>query len=125
MAHDLNIYAFELPAIEEWLAGDDRTLRFQVVDSAGEPVDVSEATFAWGLWDREYLDDSADAILTGDDSGVEVVTDNRVNTENGIWEVRVDGEATEDMWGEYYHRPSVTQSDGTEASWRGPAILTA
>lgn len=123
--HELDRYAFELPAVEEWLAGDDRTLAFQVVDANGDGVDISEATVDWHLYEREYHDDAADALLSGSDSGVELVTDNRVDSSAGEFEVRIDGEATADLWGEYYHRPTVEQSDGTEATWRGEVVLTA
>lgn len=125
MVHDLTRYAFELPDIEEYLAGDDRTLAFQVVDSDGNGVDISGATVEWRLFRRAYETGDSAAILTGDDADVELVTDNRVDTSVGEWEVRIDGEATADEWGEYYHRPRVVQSDGTEASWIGELILTA
>jgi len=123
--HDLSLFAFELPTVEEWLAGDDRVLAFQVTDDAENPVDISNATVSWGLWTRPYQDADPDAVLTDADSGVEVVTDTRVDTTNGEFEVRVDGEATDGEFGEYCQRPLVEQSDGTEASWRGKIILTA
>lgn len=123
--HELSQFAFELPDIEEWLAGDDRTLAFQVVDDQGDPVDISGATVSWALFDRFYQDDPADAVLDDSDSGVELVTDNRVDTTAGEWQVRIDGEATDDIWGRKYHRPRVEQTDGTEASWVGTVILTA
>jgi len=96
-----------------------------VTDAAGDPVDVSDVTFTWGLWNRAYQDDPADAVLTGDDSGVEIVTDDRVDTTAGEWEVRFDPAATEGLYGEYYQRPEVEQSDGSTASWAGEVILTA
>lgn len=123
--HDLSIYDFELPDVSEWLAGDDRTLAFQVVDGDGSGVDISNATVTWSLFGREYQDDPADAILTESDSSVEVVTDNRVDTSVGEFEVRIDGEATEAEYGVYYQRPVVNQSDGTNASWRGEIVITA
>jgi hypothetical protein len=123
--HELDLYAFELPAIEEWISGDDRTLAFQVVDDTGAAVDISNATPDWRLYARPYHDDPADAVLTGDDSGVEIVTDSRVDTTNGEWEVWVDGDATGDRWGNYWHRPVVEQPDGTRASWKGKIVLTA
>lgn len=123
--HDLSLYAFELPTIEEWLSGDDRTLAFQVTDDTETGVDISNATVEWGLWARPYQDADADAVLTGADSGVEIVTDNRVDTTVGEFEVRIDGDVTADEYGAYWHRPRVIQQDGTEASWRGKAVLTA
>ena len=123
--HELTQYLAELPAIEEWYSGDDRALSFQVVDADGDGVDITNATVAWELYERPYNDDPNNAVLTGSDSGVELVTDSRVDSSIGQWEVRVDGEATDDLWGRYHHRPRVEQSDGTEASWRGLVVLTA
>lgn len=125
MVHELSQYAFELPGVTEWLSGDDRVLAFQVVDEDGTGQDISSATVQWRLFDRAYQDDSADAIVTESDSGVEVVTDTRVDTSIGEFEVRVDGDVTAEEWGEYYHRPIVEQADGTRASWRGEVVLTA
>ena len=125
MPHDLTQTAFELADIEEWLAGDDRVLAFQVVDASGAGVDISSATVMWSLFEREYQSDPADAVLSESDGGVEVVTDSRVDTSVGEFDVRIDGEATDDLYGEYYQRPNVEQTDGTEASWRGDVILTA
>lgn len=125
MPHQLSQYVSELPAVEDWLSGDDRALVFEVVDSDGDPVDISNATVEWALYNRPYNDDPNDAVLTGDDSGVEIVTDNRVDTTAGLWEVRVDGAATSDRWGEYWQRPRVTQSDDSTASWRGTVIIEA
>jgi len=122
--HDLEWTAFELPTVEEFFAGDSRDLVFQVTDDNGDPVDISGATVEWALYEREYHDDPADALLTGDDASVEIVTDNRVDLTNGEWEVRLDPEATEGEWGEYYHRPVVTDVEGNRASWRGEIILT-
>jgi len=123
--HELTQFAFELPDIEEWLAGDSRTLAFTVVDADGNAVDVSGATFSWALFDRDYQTDAADAVIDGSSSGVEIVTDNRVDTTAGQWEVRLDPGATESLWGEYYQRPEIEQTDGSTASWRGDVILTA
>ena len=123
--HELSLYAFELPSIDEWFAGDDRTLAFTVTDADGNGIDISGATVEWALFDREYQDDPADAVISGADADVELVTDNRVDTSVGEFEVRVDGDATADLWGEYYHRPAVGQADDTRSEWRGDAILTA
>lgn len=125
MPHNLTQYAFELPDVDEWLAGDDRTLAFQVVDANGNGVDISGATVSWALFDRAYETDSADAVLDGSDSGVDLVTSGSVDSTIGEWEARIDGEATDDLWGKYLQRPMVEQSDGTEASWRGEVVLTA
>jgi nitrogen fixation protein FixH len=125
MPHQLDRYVDELPDIEDWIAGDDRVLAFVVVDSNGDPVDITGATVEWALFERPYETDSADAVLDGSDSDVELVTDNRVDLTNGEWEVRVDGSATEDIWGAYTHRPKVTDADGNTASWIGTIDLRA
>ena len=125
MPHNLDIYAFELPVVEDWLSGDNRTLAFVVVDGNGDPVDISGATVEWNIYERPYIDDPTEAVLSGDDADVELVTDSRVDTSAGQWEVRIDGEATDDHWGEFWQRPRVEQSDGTEASWRGRVVVTA
>lgn len=123
--HDLSLYDFELPRIEDFLAGDSRTLAFQVVDQNGNGVDISNATVSWALYERAYQSDPGQAILSDADSGVETVTDNRVDTSVGEWEVRLDDNATDGEWGRLYHRPTVEQQDGTEANWFGELVLTA
>jgi hypothetical protein len=124
--HQLTQYDYELPDIEAWISGDSRTLAFQVVDADGDGVDISGASVSWAMYRRAYEDDPANAVLTGSDSGVELVTDNRVNSAEGDWEVRINPSATEaDIYGQYFHRPSVEQSDGSRASWRGRIVLTA
>jgi len=123
--HELSVFDFELPRVEDWFAGDDRALAFQVVDDDGVGVDISNATVSWALFERAYQSDASDAVVTGDDSGVEIVTDSRVDTSIGEFEVRVDGNVTEAIWGRYWHRPEVEQVDGTVASWRGEVTITA
>lgn len=125
MPHQLDLYSFELPAIEDWLAGDNRVLDFVVTDADGNAIDISNATVSWSLFDRAYQNDPANAIISGDDADVEIVTDTRVDTTAGEFEVRLDSSATESLYGEYWHRPVVEQSDGSTAKWRGRAILTA
>jgi nitrogen fixation protein FixH len=123
--HELSQYTSELPTVDDWLAGDDRALVFQVVDGDGTAVDITGATVEWGLFERPYESDAGVAVLSEADSDVELVTDNRVNLEEGVWEVRVDGDATASLWGEYYQRPRVEQTDGSVASWRGEVVLEA
>jgi len=123
MATDLDIATGDdLPTVE-MLAGDSRTLAFQVVDASGNGVDITDATVTWGLFAREYLDADADAELTGSDSAVEIVTDDRVDTTNGEFEVRLAPGATDGIWGVWYHRPEVEQAGGSVASWRGSLII--
>lgn len=123
--HELSVYVSELPDVEDWLAGDDRALIFEVTDGDGNPVDVSGADVSWSLFERPYEDDPSDAVLSDADDGVELVTDARADPSNGIWEVRVDGEATADLWGSFTQRPVVEQPDGSRASWKGEVVLEA
>lgn len=123
--HELSQYVSELPRIENWLAGDDRALVFQVVDGDGDAIDITSATVSWALFERRYERDPNVSVLSGDDSGVELVTDNRVDPTNGKWEVRIDSGATDELWGSYTQRPEVEQADGTVASWRGEIVLEA
>lgn len=123
--HELDIYAFELPTIEDFLSGDSRTLAFQVVDGDGTGVGITAATVTWGLFEREYQTESADAILTESDGDVTVVTSGSVDPTVGEFKVQLSPAASEDLWGEYYHRPKVEQADGSVAKWRGELVLTA
>lgn len=122
--HELTHSDFTLPEIDSVFAGDSRQLSFRVVDENGDGVDITGATVEWSLFNRSYQDDPADAVLTDGDASVELVTDNRVDSENGEWEVRLSPEATEGNWGSFYHRPVVTDADGNRASWRGEIVLT-
>lgn len=125
MTHEVSVYDFELPTIDDWLAGDDRTLAFTVTDGDGNSVDIQDATVYWEVFERPYQTDSANTVLDGGDSDVEIVTDSRVDSSKGEFEVRVDGEATDDIWGAYWHRPRVEEEDGSEVRWRGKIILAA
>jgi len=125
MPHQLERYAFQLPEVEEWLAGDSRILAFQVVNDNGDGVDISNAAVSWALFQRSYKSDPADAVLSDSDSDIKIVTDNRVDTSIGEFEVRLDPAATEDLYGEYYQRPEVVDADGNTASWRGTVTITA
>jgi hypothetical protein len=123
--HELEYYDFELPRIEDALAGDSRTLAFQVVDADGNGVDITPATVAWALFEREYQSDVSDAVIDESDSEVSVVTSGGVDPTLGEFEVQLSPGATDAIWGEFYHRPEVTQADGSVVSWRGELILTA
>lgn len=125
MPHELSLYDFELPAIEDWISGDNRTLAFTVTDADGNGIDIETATVSWALYDRPYNDDTATATLDDGDTGVEVVTDSRVDPSVGEFEVRIDSDATSDLYGEFWQRPVVEESDGSVASWRGRVVLTA
>ncbi len=123
--HELSMHVAELPDVDDWLSGDSRELAYQVVHANGDPIDISDASVSWALYRREYEDQPSDAVLSESDSGVEVITDSRVDSANGEFKVRVSASATEGLHGELYHRPEVEQQDGTTASWRGRVVIEA
>ena len=125
MPHATEPTAFVLPDIVDFIAGDSRIISLTLTDGNGNAVDISNATVEWRLFSREYETGDSAAVLTGDDADVEIVTDNRVDTTAGEFEVRLDPSATADLYGEFYQRPKVTQSDGSEASWLGRIVLSA
>jgi hypothetical protein len=125
MPHQLERYAFQLPEVEEWLAGDSRILAFQVVDEDGNGVDMTTATISWGLFQRSYKSDISDAVLSDNDSGVDIVTSDPIDPSVGEFEVRIDPAATEVLYGGYYQRPEVTDQNGDVSSWRGRVTVTA
>lgn len=125
MPHTASPTDFTLATIDDFLAGDSREIAFQVVDANGNGVPISNATVEWRLFARDYQTGDSDATLTGDDSNVEIVTDNRADTSVGEFEVRLDPAATEDLYGKFYQRPKVIQSNGDEATWRGELIISA
>jgi hypothetical protein len=123
--HDLSVSVFDLPDTEQWFAGDSRALEFQVVDGNGDPVPIPGATITWALFERAYQTDPADAVLSDGDAGVTVRTADIVDPEQGEFEVRVTPQATEGLYGEFYQRPVVEQSDGSTAAWRGSVVVEA
>ena len=115
-----DITTMQLDTVEDWLAGDTRELRFSVEDEYGNPVDLSEATITWALFEREYQADPSVALLSQDDDGVSIET----NGSDGAFRVEIDGDASTDLYGQYFHRPIVDRDDGV-ASWIGEVIVTA
>lgn len=124
--HELDMYAFELPGVVEFFSGDTRVLAFTVVDDAGNTVDIDNADISWRLFERDYEDDPADAVLdSATDSDVELRDSVTVDPTQGEFEVRLDASASDDLWGEFYHRPKVVMPDDSTASWRGEVVITA
>lgn len=112
-----------LDPIDGFPAGDSRRLEFTVVFADGTPRDVSDDTIEWYLLDKPY-DDIANAIVDGDDPGVEVVTDNRVKTDEGEFDVRIDEDTLTGEWGSLYQVVRVDAPGETRQSWTGEVILT-
>ena len=125
MPHSLDPSAFILDDVVDFLAGDSRVLSFTLTDGNGNPVDVSNATIEYRWFEREYQTGDSAAVLTGDDADVEIVTDNRVDTTAGEFEIRLDPSATVDLYGDYYQKARVVQEDESEASWVGRINITA
>jgi hypothetical protein len=125
MVHDLSRSAFRLDAVEEFAAGDSRTLAYQVTDENGNGIDISTADISWRLVGRAY-EDRADAVLDDSDAGVTVTTTaSGVDATIGEFEVQLGPDATAGLWGSYTQVPSVEQLDGSTASWVGEVTLTA
>lgn len=125
MAHDISIYEFELPDLDDWFAGDSHQIDFAVVED-GTAVDITNSTLEWRLFERAYETGDAAAVLTDSDSDVTIIdTAPLADPENGEWSVRLDGTATEDLYGDYYMRPVVDPQGFSRASWRGEVTVTA
>jgi len=112
---------FELPAIEGWPAGDSRQLSF-TVEQGGTPKDITNDTVEWYLLKRPYHD-LADAILSGESSGVEIFRDTVVDPTAGEFRVDVDEDATANEWGEYWQLVVVDPPGGSRQTWRGGVTL--
>jgi len=122
---DLNPDEATLSTIDGFPASDSRTLAFTVVFADGSTRDISSDEIEWYLLDKPYESDS-DAIVDNDSTGIEIVTDNRVDTANGEFEVRVSPDALADEWGSVHQRIRIATAGGeTDLSWRGEIILTA
>lgn len=125
MVHEVTQYDADLPTIEDAFAGDDRTIALKVVDADGNGIDISPTTIRWELYERAYQTNRSESVLDDGDSSVDVVTSSPVDPTVGEFEVQLDSDATDDLWGEYFHRPEVEQKDGTIAKWRGRLVIEA
>ena len=121
MVHTLSTQSFELSAVTGWAAGDSRRLTF-VVTQDGEPKDIESDTLEWQLLERPYHD-SSEAVLSGDDDGVEIRRETFVDAEAGEFRVDIDASATDGLWGEYTQRVVVDPLDETRQSWRGDVVI--
>lgn len=124
MTHSLDPTRYYLNPVDDWLAGDSRRFEFTVTDSAGNTIDISNYSFEWYLLDNDY-DPDADAVYDDSNAGIEIVTDSRVDTTVGEFEVRIDEGVTSGEWGDYYQRVVVDPVDDTLQSWEGEVILAA
>jgi len=114
---------FELPAIEGWPAGDSRQLSFSV-EQGGAPKDITADTVAWYLLERPYHD-LAEAVLSGDSTGVDLRTEQVVDPSAGEFRVDVAEDATGELWGEYWQLVVVDPPGGSRQTWRGDVTLEA
>ena len=123
MPTELNPARFELPPIEGWIAGDSRQLNFTVTLPDGSNKDISNDEVRWYLLDKPYVSPS-EATLSGDDSGVEIITDTLVDPTNGEFRVDVSESATSGEWGDYWQVVVVDPLDDSLQSWQGKVLLT-
>jgi len=120
---DLRADRATLATIEGFPNRDSRRLEFTVLLSDGTPKDISEDTPEWYLLGKPYHDDS-EAIIDDSDPGVEIVTDTRIDTAAGEFEVRIDPETLVGEWGPVTQRVRLSAGGGTTISWRGRIVLT-
>ena len=121
MVTQLSPQRFDLPKIDGWAAGDSRRLTF-VVTQDGAPKDIESDTLEWQLLERPYHD-SSEAVLSGDDDGVEIRRETFVDAEAGEFRVDIDASATVGLWGEYTQRVVVDPLNETRQSWRGDVVI--
>jgi hypothetical protein len=63
-------------------------------------------------------------VLSGDDSGVEIITDTLVDPTSGEFRVNVSESATSEEWGDYWQVVVVDPLDDSLQSWQGKVLLT-
>ena len=112
---------FDLPELDEWPAGDSRQLNF-TVETNGEPKDLSNDTIRWSLLPRPYSPLS-DAVLDGDDAGVDIRTDQVVDPTAGEFRVDIAEGATAGLWGEYFQRVEINPPGDDRQSFAGDVII--
>jgi hypothetical protein len=120
---DLAPDAATLPTIDGFPASDSRVLAFTVLLADGTPRDISDDTVEWYLLDKPYTDIQS-PLVSDSDPGVEVVTDSRVDTTAGEFEVRIDEGTLAGEWGSVYQRVRVDAIGETRQSWTGEVVLT-
>lgn len=121
---DLNADVATIPEIDGFPASDSRRLEFTVLLADGSPRDISNDSVEWYLLDKPY-DPDADAIVDGTSTGVEIVTDSRVDTTNGEFQIRIGADTLAEEWGPVVQRVRIDAPGDTELSWRGDVILLA
>lgn len=113
----------EIDPILDLIAGDSLRLRF-TVEEDGTGKDIEGATFKWRLFDKQYEEAKADAVLDEDDSSVTFHTTSVGRDPTiGEFQVNVDEGATDSLRGEYWQRVIVDPSDDTKKTWRGRVLL--
>jgi len=116
----------DLPAIDDWVAGDSRRLQFTVETADGTPKDLSTDNLEWYLTRRPYQERSA-AVLDDTDPEVEIVTSGAVDPTQGEFRVDVSEAALSAVgaWGEHYQHVVVDPPDESRQSWRGRVVVVA
>lgn len=120
---DLAPDAATLPTIDGFPASDSRVLAFTVLLDDGTPRDISDDTVEWYVVEKPYTDIQT-AIVDDASAGVEVVTDSRVDTTAGEFEVRIDEGTLAGSWGSVYQRVRVDAPGETRQSWTGEVVLS-
>lgn len=99
-------------ASHPYIAGDDVTLVFTVVDSAGAAVDLSSSTIRWGLFASPGYQPATTASVSKASGGSGIDT---TSAASGIVKVSIDSADTTDLDpGKYYQELEAV--DGGEVS---------
>jgi len=108
---------FDIAQSDNWFAGEDKSLRFLIVDEDDAPLDVSSYALRWvleGLSGTDLLTkETGDGITVGDGNGTgDAVT------------VAIDAEDTADIYpGVYRHALRRTDDDNEQVLSYGDAHL--
>jgi len=117
----LDATRYSLPDLVEWPAGDSRELNF-TVETNGAAKDLSDDTITWHLLEKPY-DALGDAVLSGDDPGVDVRTDAVVDPAAGEFRVDITGGATSGLWGSFTQRIEIDPPGDDTQTFAGDVIL--
>ena len=89
-------------------SGDNHKLRFTIKDELGAVVDVTGATFEWGLAEyssNDPLEGFSGPTLISKSTGLGITI---IDALNGLVDVDLDPADTDDLVGIYYHELEMT-----------------
>jgi len=114
---------FELAQATAIFADENIEFSFQVVDD-GVEVDITDFDITFDLKQREY-EGSATEVTKGD-MGTEIIDSSPlVDPTIGEFNIRLDGDVSAELWGEYFLRVQVGTGSSNRAKWRMRVLLEA